>query len=820
MMFICNNRKIAHIFVELEKQIEQKKIAKDMELRKELEREERENQRILKEQQMLKEREEREILSERMNRQASLNSIEPSHSKPNSAAASSSQATTPSLTLSAVRKPKTPNYYDIPIVSEPLFTILEGTDRSSSLSSTFDRSSPMAVGQRYTPEAAIHGGKEGTTGDRQGTSTKSSRRDSKNDLFEKLDNNDNEYLNISRNSDNNNALIPKQLLSIISKQNNYSPRMDHHQQHHQQDDGSKMNKGNKNLLFDKNDDVGYDVGYDDGMLSNNSGYSNKLSIPVMNRNRDVNIKYDDNRNQLFDQNDDDHHQRSQHGARNNGSDNSRGFDSASVFRSVDVMQTMPPISREAKKQLNRNILQNDQHEIDAYRDSSSHNANHEVSHHSNDDERRKLDNRVNTGIHTTMQQQEHVLSAGASNQNYRRDPSVFSIDQSEQRIIVSPLSPAKKKVEQQLLSKLNSNLSSIDSARRRCATIENKGQPSIQYAAATTATAVDNHQPLVHNSNLSAANNRGNNYHSNTDKYSNVSLNRTLEFESKFLLPDGTVIDNNSHKSKSSFAGERDDILDQLIIASDRGDKGNDSADASYASYTRGNNTSGSMKILSDIQDTLQSLQHLDDDNNNDDGDGEVTINYKGHPQNQSQVANTNANTTSSIIKRPKSCESVIRGDFDVLQVNKRNNRKLDLLRKINGANQIQASNLLSSFDQLDVVVDSSARNSINNYSSRPSTTNSMSSGSRPNSANIKVSNILQHINSTSSNSYTYRNGSDSMRYRYDNIHQSTHDLQDLMRSSSHNNGNNNNYNDHSKLRSQLSLPDDPDFDNYSDYGL
>jgi hypothetical protein len=140
----------------------------------------------------------------------------------------------------------------------------------------------------------------------------------------------------------------------------------------------------------------------------------------------------------------------------------------------------------------------------------------------------------------------------------------------------------------------------------------------------------------------------------------------------------------------------------------------------------------------------------------------------------------------------------------------------LELLRKINGANQIQASHLLSSFDQLDITAAAAAaaaHNSASNYSSRPSTTNSMSSSnsySRPNSAHIKVSNILQQHVSRNGTTTNNRNGSDSARYRYDDIHQSTHDLQD-MRSL---------YNNNHKRRSHLPSPDDPDFDNYSDYGL
>ena len=883
-MYICIIIIILYAFVELEKQIEQKKIAKDMELRKEQEREERENQRILKEQQLLKEREEREILNERMNKQASLNTIDPSHSKPNSAlsssssSSSSSQAPTQSLPLSArsadiaaaVRKPRTPN----PIVSEPLYSIPEGTDRSSSLGSTFDRSSP-AGDMNAAVTAAV---RQSTS---SSSSSSSSRRDNRNyHLFNKINNDHdsddyNGDIGYSNNSNrdfsyNNDAVVPIKAPSaaaVASKQNSNTPRIDH-QQHHQQDnDGSLMYKGNnRNYLFDKNNDNGY--GYDDD--NNSSGYS-KPSSKVANRN------HANDRNKLFDQNDgddDDNNNNYQRGQRSDHNPmmsrtNDKGnkgellFDSASVFRTDDVMTTIPPVMSRQKKELNyinsKNDLGDDDIEVysesrSQHRDGRSHQVDHNDSHHRDDNDRSKqLHDRNDTSRHTSSikqhQQGHHSISTDASNQNYIRGghlfTSSFSINQSEQqqqqqqqRIMTPPLSPSKKKVEQQLLSKLN--LSSINSARGY--NVVTKAQPPTHYAAATTTTTssnataavVGNQQLLAHHSNN---NNQRSNHNSNPNKNLNISLNRTLEFESKFLLPDGTLIDNNNSNNSKGKSSVDDDVLDQLIRSSDRGDKtkkkkdGDNAADAisytsssSYISRGEDKTSDSSMKILSDIQDTLQSLQHLDDDD--DDYDGrEVTNNKrnstvvqstanKGHQHKQSQAANidTSSSSSSSIVKRPKSSDSLNR-DYDVLQVNKRNNRKLELLRKINGANQIQASHLLSSFDQLDITT--AAHNSAGNYSSRPSTTNSMSSSnsySRPNSANIKVSNILQQ--------YGNRSGSDSARYRYDNIHQSTHDLQDMI--SLHNNNNNkiNSSNNNHHRRTHLPSPDDPDFDNYSDYGL
>jgi hypothetical protein len=862
-----------YAFVELEKQIEQKKIAKDMELRKEQEREERENQRILKEQQLLKEREEREILNERMNKQASLNTTDPSQSKPNSATLSSSSssiAPTQSLPLSArsadiaaVRKPITPTPI---IVSEPLYSIPEGTDRSSSLGNTFGRSSPVGD-MNTTVTAAVRGQ---TTSAQSSSSSSSFHRDNRNHLFNKIDNYDNDndvnddrgYSNNS-NRDfnyNNEVVVPNKVPSdaaVVSKQNTYTPRIDQNQQ--QQNDGSLMNKGNWNHLFDKNNDNGFDNGI---------GYS-KPSSTVANRN------LGNDRNKLFDQHyydDDDHSNNNNNNNNNNpmisrtndhGSKGSLLFDSASVFRTDDVMHATPPIMSRQKKQLNHinSQIDHDDDDIQAYSESRSHHrdgrlhqVDHNDSHRSNDNGRPKqLDDRIDTRHHTSIiQQQQKQSHHGISisdhqvNQNYTRGDHLFasssstSINQSEQqqqRILTPPLSPTKKKVEHQLLSKLN--LSSINSARGYNVVRETKAQPSTHYpdTNATNANAAvfgNHHQLLAHHSNNK---NRG----SNPNKNDNISLNRTLEFESKFLLPDGTLIDNNrsnNSKGKSSVDDDDDDVLDQLIRSSDayRGDKekkkdGGSSA-AAAVSYTSSSTTTnrggdrtsaGSLEILSDIQDTLQSLQHLDDDDDDVYDDRKVTNSKgnstliqstanKGHQQKQSQAANVDTSSSSvpSIVKRPKSSDSLNR-DYDVLHVNKRNNRKLELLRKINGANQIQASHLLSSFDQLDITA--AAHNSTSNYSSRPSTTNSMSSSnsySRPNSAHIKVSNILQQHVSRNGTTINNRNGSDSARYRYDNIHQSTHDLQD-MRSL---------YNNNHKRRSHLPSPDDPDFDNYSDYGL
>jgi hypothetical protein len=862
---------ISYAFVELEKQIEQKKIAKDMELRKEQEREERENQRILKEQQLLKEREEREILNERMNKQASLNTTDPSHSKPNSATSSSSSiAPTQSLPLSArsvdiaaVRKPITPN----PIVSEPLYSIPEGTDRSSSLGNTFDRSSP--VGDMNTAvTAAVRGQTTSAQSSSSSSSSSSFRRDNRNHhLFNKIDINDddndvNDDIGYSNNSnrdfsDNNEVVVPNKVSSsaaaVVSKQNTYTPRIDHNQQR-QQNDGSLMYKGNWNHLFDKNNDNGFDNGI---------GYS-KPSSTVANRN------HGNDRNKLFDQNDDDDDDHSNNNNNRNpmmsrtndhGSKGGLLFDSTSVFRTDDVMHTIPPIMSRQKKQLNHVNSQIDHgdDDIQVHSESRSHRRDgrlHQVDHNDND-RPKQLNDRIDTSHHTSIIQQQqkqghHDISTDASNQNYTRGDHLFasssstSIDQSQQQRIITPppLSPTKKKVEQQLLSKLN--LSSINSARGYNVVRETKAQPSTHYPDtnpnnANAAVFGNHHQLQAHHSN-------NNNRERNSNKNVNISLNRTLEFESKFLLPDGTLIDNdrsNNSKGKSSVDDDDDDVLDQLIRSSDayRGDKEkkkDGSAAAAAVSCTSSSTTNrggdsrtsaGSMEILSDIQGTLQSLQHLDDYDDvyddrkvtNSKGNSTLiqsTVN-KGHQQKQSQAANvqTSSSSVSSIVNRPKSSDSLNR-DYDVLHVNKRNNRKLELLRKINGANQIQASHLLSSFDQLDITT---AQNSASNYSSRPSTTNSLSSSnsnSRPNSAHIKVSNILQEHFSRNGTTTNNRNGSDSARYRYDDIHQSIHDLQDMRSLYNNSNNINSSNNNYHKRRNHLPSPDDPDFDNYSDYGL